>query len=169
METIIINNDNLSDNEVDSKEYKARAFLVTTNSFLVCYYAGVFLLPGGSVDLGETSEATIKRELEEETGVLYNSLEHLFTVRHYQKDYPKRNGSTINRLLITDYYYGPFCGINYDNVQRTEKEIKGNFDLRMVRFDEVDLLLETETGNVRKPFYDRELSESVNILKLKRK
>lgn len=73
MENIIINDSNLNNNEIQKNGNKVRAVLLSDNKILVSHYGGVILLPGGSIDKGETADDAIIRELKEETGIVYDA------------------------------------------------------------------------------------------------
>ena len=68
MKTIIINETKLHDDDIQKFGNKVRAVLLSDNKILVSHYGGVVLLPGGSIDKGETADDAIIRELKEETG-----------------------------------------------------------------------------------------------------
>ena len=55
---------------------------------------------------GEAPEDAAKRELQEETGIIYdlNQLKYLLTIKYYQLNYLTRNNEYINRLMTTHYY-----------------------------------------------------------------
>ncbi len=63
MENIIINDSNLNNNEIQKNGNKVRAVLLSDNKILVSHYGGVILLPGGSIDKGETSANLCLAEL----------------------------------------------------------------------------------------------------------
>ena len=168
MELFEINENNMTDNDVKVIQNKARALLVRDNSFLICNYAGVYMLPGGSVDNGESYDVAILRELREEIGIEYKiqELERLILIKYYQKNYPNRDGGTKDRIMQTLYYFGPYRGIDLSKSHRTEKEKKDKFEFSLVSFDDLNHILDTDTGNPRKPYFDRELSKAVNEYKL---
>jgi ADP-ribose pyrophosphatase YjhB (NUDIX family) len=166
MNTIVINDNNLNENDVHKYGNKVRAILLSKDKILVANYGGVVLLPGGSIDIDETIDDAIIRELLEETGYMYDlkELEQVFTIKHYQYNYPTRYDEVVNRLLTTHYYFGHFNEININNIRRTEKENKDNFSLHLIDID--DLLLQNEdSNNPRKIFFDRENEEVVKLLK----
>ena len=167
MSIITINEDKLKDFELDTKSSKVRAVLVKDNKLLIAKYGGVYLLPGGSIDEGETKETAILRELREETGIVYdiNDLKNILTLNYYQRNHIKRNGKTENRLMITDFYLSDYRGIDESKVQRTEKEIRDGFCLELFGFDEVDSLINEPSDNPRKADFDRELSEAIKVYK----
>lgn len=166
MDTIVINDDNLNDNNIHKFGNKVRAILLSDDKILVSHYGGVILLPGGSIDKGENIEDAIIRELQEETGIIYdlNQLKYLLTIKYYQLNYLTRNNEYINRLMTTHYYLGHFNGIDLNNIKRTEKEIKDNFNLELISFD--DLLSQSDfSDNPRKKYFDRENKEIIKVLK----
>ena len=87
-------------------------------------------------------------------------------MKYYQSNYHTREGISINRLITTFYYLGNYKGINLDNVRRTEKEKKDNFQLELLSVDELMQLLNTPSDNPRKEYFDRELVEVIKTLKL---
>ena len=165
MNLIVINDDNLSDNDIHKIGNKVRAILLLDNKILVSHYGGVILLPGGSIDKGETIDDAIIRELQEETGIIYdlNQLKKILTIKYYQSNYPTRNNEVMNRLMITHYYLGQFKGIDLNNIKRTEQEIKDNFNLELINLN--DLLLSEVSNNPRKKYFDRENKEIFKVLK----
>ena len=167
METVIINENNLEDADILEESHKVRAILRDGNKILIANYGGVYLLPGGSIDEGETKESAIIRELKEETGILYSSLEleNILKIIFYQKDYPLRRISLVNRLLVTDYYIGEYKGLNLDNMNRTEKETRDGFNLKLVDIKEIEKLISEKSDNPRKVYFDRELEEVIKVLR----
>ena len=165
MQEIIINDTNLSDRDIHKVGNKVRAVLIRDNNILISHYGGVVLLPGGSIDKNETKEDAIIRELEEETGITYNidELEELLTIKYYQPNYPTRDNTVINRLMITSYYLANYKGINLNNIRRTDKEIQGNFNLELIPIE--DLLKGEVSDNPRREYFDRELREVSKVLK----
>lgn len=168
MNTIIINDSKLDDNVVNRFGNKVRAILMKDDKVLVSHY-GV-LLPGGSIDDGETPDEAIIRELREEIGMNYNinELKTFLILKYYQPNYPTRDKEIINRMITTQYFLGQYNGINLDKINRTEKEIKDNFYLQLIAVDELIQILNKTTDNLRKEYFDRELKEVVKVLKLMR-
>ena len=167
MRTITINENGLTDDKIDIRNSKSRAILVDGDNILVANYNGVWLLPGGSIDKGETETQAILRELREETGVDYDpqGLRKMVKLDYYQPDYPTTDGSILNRLITTFYFVSQFHGTNVNGMQRTEKEKKYGFRLELVGLDELLKRLDDKSDNPRREFFNRELREVLNAYK----
>lgn len=167
MENIIINDSNLNNNEIQKIGNKVRAILLSDNKILVSHYGGVVLLPGGSIDIGETADDAIIRELKEETGIVYdvNSLKELLLLEYYQPNYPTRRDEVINRLIRTRFYLAQYRGIDLKSINRTENEVKDNFHLDLIELDEFASLINEASDNPRKKYFDRENQEVIKVLK----
>ena len=164
---LIINEDNLKLNEVEEFNCKVRALLIDeNNNILIARYGNTILLPGGSIDRGETKEEALVRELKEETGNDYtiNELAYLNTLKYYQKDYPKRDGRIENRLITTYYYVSKYKGISKQSL--TEKEKKDNFMLELVPIDSLEeLVLNNQNSNPRNIYFVKELLKVLEYYK----
>ena len=167
MKTVIINDTNLTNKDIQKYGNKVRAILLSDNKILVSHYSGLILLPGGSINQNETSDEAIFRELREETGTIYdiNNFEELFLLEYYQPNYPSRNNEFINRLIRTKFYLGNYKDIDLENINRTENEIKNNFSLELMEIDKFISLLNKPSENPRKKFFDRENQEVIKVLK----
>lgn len=167
MENIIINDFNLNNNEIQKNGNKVRAVLLSDNKILVSHYGGIILLPGGSIDKGETADDAIIRELKEETGIVYdaNNLKELLLLEYYQPNYPTRRDEVINRLIRTKFYFGQYRGIDLKSINRTENEVKDNFHLDLIDLDEFASLINESSENPRKKYFDRENQEVIKVLK----
>ena len=143
--------------------------LIKNDKILVSHYGGVILLPGGSIDSDETPDEAIIRELREEIGINYSidELRKYMILKYYQSNYQTRDNEIINRMIKTYYYLGDYKGIDIYKVQRTEKEMKDNFYLELLSFEELMQSLNTSSDNPRKEYFDKEINEVVKSLKLK--
>lgn len=157
----IINNENLKIEDVTDFGSKARAILLTNdNQILIANYGGNYLLPGGSVNNNENITDTIKRELSEELGLIYNENELNFigTIYHFQKNYPKRNGTTANRIIKTSIFIGDLKSTNFENKKLTVKEKNDGFNLVLVTLDALkQMVLNNPSNNPRKIFFQEEM------------
>ena len=70
MKKIEFNEENLKQCEIDRTVNKVRGLIFNKKGeVLLCNYAGVYLLPGGSIEQGETITQAFLREAKEETGI----------------------------------------------------------------------------------------------------
>ena len=166
---IIINEDNLSKNKIKEYNEKARAILLNKKKeLLVVNYGGTYLLPGGKIDHNEEIIDGLLRELEEETGTHYNDkeLNYLCTIEYFQKNYPKRNNETLNRLITTHCYIGEYKGISLNKIKLTEKEQKGNFKLELIPLNKIEnIIIESKNNNPRNIYFKKELLTIINMYK----
>lgn len=167
---IEINDDNLNLGDVHEVKSKVRAILVDNkNQILIAKYGNVILLPGGKIEENETIDGAIIRELFEETGQSYevDELEFMTTLKHFQSDYPKRNGTSQNRLIQTHYFIGQYKGISKENQALSDKEKKDGFQLTLIPIEDLEkMVLENETKNPRNKYFQKEILE---VLKIYRK
>lgn len=168
MKEIIINDDNLKIDDIEKIKNKARAVLIKDNKILVGVYDDVVMLPGGGAEKDEDIDDTLIRELEEETGIKYdiNNFKQSFNITCYQKDYPTRSGKNVNRLVSTYYYVGDYKGIDLDKINLTDEEQSVDFKIDFFTKDELRSRLYIESTNPRKPYFDREMEELLNIIEL---
>jgi len=88
---------------------------------------GKWSIPGGLVELGESVEETVIREVHEETGLLVEKPEHIDVVDNITKD---ENGEVKYHFVIIDYFVKLQGG--------TLKASSDAEELRWVAFDEVE-------------------------------
>lgn len=169
MDTLIINEDHLKEEDIHKEVNKVRAVLLSNGKMLMSRYYGILLFPGGKIDEGETPKDALIRELREETGIVYdiNDFSHLLTIKYYQKNFPTIEGKILNRIMTTSYYVGDLKGIDLSNTKKTEREKEGNFQLELMNVDDVLSFTKEPSENPRKPFFDRELKEVVKVLSIK--
>lgn len=167
---IEINEDNLKKDEIDETRVKVRALLFDdSNRVLIFNYGNVYILPGGKVDGNEFLGNALVRELNEEIGQEYSQdeLDYIATIKFYQRDYPKREGFNINRLVTTCYFVGPYKGIEQDERQLSENEIKDNLKLELVPLDELEkLVLNNISNNPRDKYFQKELLSILRIYEI---
>jgi len=88
---------------------------------------GKWSIPGGLVELGESVEQTVIREVKEETGLEVEKPEHIDVVDNVIKD---ENGEVKYHFVIIDYFVKLKGGIM--------KATSDAEELRWVTFDEVE-------------------------------
>ncbi len=133
---IIKNINNLKDKDINNIVTRVKALIITSdNKILLGHSYCEYQFPGGHVENNEELLLALKRELLEETGLVFDTsnLEVLAVLKKYFKDYPY-NG--INTKFLIYYYV-----IHDDripiltNTNYTDEEIDGNFSLRYIPLD----------------------------------
>ena len=143
MKNIIINNNNLSEGEMTDFATKVKLLLVNSNNELLLGYSNhEYQFPGGTQEEGESLIDTVKRELMEETGIIFNGDDLEPFVKHtgYYKDWPR-----VGRNKKVEIYYYEIKTDKKPDLNKmnlTEHEKEGNFELRYVSLNEVEPILE---------------------------
>ena len=102
---------------------------------------GKWSIPGGLVELGESVEQTVIREVEEETGLEVEKPQHIDIVDNITRD---ENGEIKYHFVIIDYFVKLKGG--------TMKAMSDAEELRWVPFDEVEKYDLTKTFSA---FFER--------------
>lgn len=131
METKIFNDDNLLDSDIDETVIRVKVYIMNdSNDIFLASSNGGLQLPGGHVEEGETLVSTVKREVQEETGIILDDSEisePFFEVKHYTKNHKNTNR---NRLSIIHYYLVKTNkNINLYNTHLTDNEKEYNFKI----------------------------------------
>ena len=133
MKQNIINEYGMKDEEIEDREVRVKAILVNDkNEVLLGYAKNVYQFIGGHVEERESLLETIKREIQEETGIIMKIDKKEKPVFHYAK-YSKVPENNQNKKMEI-YYYLLKCNenINYDNTNYTKEEKENNFELRYI-------------------------------------
>jgi len=173
MNGLIINSDNLQIDDIDEFNDKARVILTDdNNNVLIANYGNVIMFPGGTIDLSKENMINgLIRELYEETGILYyeEDFSYIMCLEHYQKKYPKRDGTFSNRLIRNYYYSAKYRGVLEQSQSLTNKEIKDNFRLSLVPIDKlVKLVKNNINSNPRNIYFQEELLSVLSIYEISR-
>lgn len=163
MKVITYNESNLSDEEIDRKACKVRGLIFNNqNEVLLCKYAGLYILPGGSIDEGETKTEAFIREIQEETGidVNQNDINQFLIIKDYNRNYYDRKLKTdINRLTETTFFQTKTNSeISSTNRNLTESELKNGFTVQFVKVDLIpEILKGNDQSNEKVKVFEREL------------
>lgn len=139
MKTIINNVNNLKEEEITDSVRKVKLLLINSkNEIMLGYSHHEYQFPGGTCEKHEQLIETVNREIEEETGIVLNlkTLEPFLCASGYYKDWP-----AIGRNKKIDIYYFEIKTDllpNLNNLNLTEHEKEGNFELRYIDLDSVE-------------------------------
>ncbi len=133
MKTIIVNNDNMTDNDIKEIETRVKAILINDNNeILMGHSYDTYQFIGGHVENNEDLLVTLSREIKEEAGIEMElkDIEPISLYTKYKKEESKK-------LLI--YYYVIHTNElpNRDNTNYTDDEVIGDFDLKYIKVDEL--------------------------------
>ena len=124
MKQIDFNETKLTDTEIDKVVRKVRALVINnkTKQMLLVHYAGLYMLPGGSIDNGETEVEALRRELLEEAGIEVESHQTVpyLLINSYDRNYFDRKSGNINRLTQTTF----FVVSTNQNIDETKKSLQ---------------------------------------------
>lgn len=163
MKKVEFNENNLKKEEIDKVVRKVRAFVIdeNTNQVLLVHYAGLYMLPGGSIDKGEEVHVALEREILEESGMEIDCsfLEPFLKISSYDKNYFDRKSGTINRLTETLFFeVVTNQGIDESKKKLTTSEKESNHHIFFVSLDEMrKLICENQTDNPKRKQFDREI------------
>ena len=93
MKLIVHNDDNLSDSNITKKIYRSRGVIINSNKeVLLGYCKNTYQFPRGYLEDGKTIEECLKKEVQEETGIVINdnNLKPFYVIKYYNKDWSKK-------------------------------------------------------------------------------
>lgn len=139
---IVKNKSNIGEEEINNVITRVKALIITSdNKILLGHSYSEYQFPGGHVENNEELLSALKRELKEETGLVFDTdnLEAFAVLKKYFKDYPN-NG--INTKLLIYYYVIKDDRVPIlKNTNYTLEELEGNFSLRYVPLDIVKCVI----------------------------
>lgn len=142
---------------------KVRAIVINkTGRCLVVNYAGLYMLPGGKIDEGETEIEALKREIQEESGIEIeiDDEEPYLELETYDKNYyDRKEKREINRITNTKFYIVyTNQNINEKNKKLTESEKEKGHTVEFLNLSIIPYLVETnESNNSKRKNFDREI------------
>ena len=104
MKEIIYNYDLLNESDVNNTIQRVKALIINSNDEILIGYADkTYQCVGGHVEAGETLMTALKRELMEESGIVFDDLDlqPFFRVKYYNRNYPSEG---LNTLTSNNYY-----------------------------------------------------------------
>lgn len=163
MNEVVFNDGDLSINDVDKVVRKVRGIVINrnTNKVLLVRYAGLYMLPGGSIDLGEDELDALKREILEESGIEVEDglIKPYLVMKSFDKNYYDRKSGIINRLTETTFFE-VYTDKEIDNSKKklTESEKDKGHVISFVNLDNIpSIVKDNVTDNNKRYNFDREI------------
>lgn len=168
MKTITINYDNLTENDITERVYRARGIILNSNNeILLGYCQGTYQFPGGFLEEGETLKDGLKREIQEETGIELDDDEIgdlFYSYKYYNKDWPKKG---VNRYTEMDYFIvktNKKPNIKNTHLDKWEKD--NNYKAKYIRLDDFDKELDkTLDKNKNNELIYHDMKEAIKAYK----
>ncbi len=166
MKKIEFNEASLSNGEVDKVVRKVRGVIINNQGQCLCSnYAQIYMLVGGKIEKGETEKEGLKRELEEEAGIILTDEEiNLATpflkIQSFDRNYyDRKEGRELTRLTETTFYeVHTKSSINKEKMNLTESEKERGYSCEFMNLSKISYLVETnQSNNPKKKFFDREI------------
>lgn len=161
MKTEIFNENNLTINEIDETVTRVKVFLVNNeNKVIIANANGCYQLPGGHIEENEEIVPGVKREIQEETGIVLDDSE--IPTPFYERQTLKRNhrNSGKNRLSKIIYFYiKTNKAPNLTNINLTEHEKENNFYVDLIPFNKVETILQNVMQDVNSNEFNKNVAE----------
>lgn len=167
MKKIIINTDGIKDNEIDESATRAKALMINSNNeILLGYGFDTYQFIGGHVNDDESITEGLKREIEEETGIIIEEadLKPFMKIIHYTRNY--RNTGKNRENIIFYYYIKNEDEINMKKVNYDEWEKKGKFTVKKINMNDLEkVLIESIPNNEMNQLIVEEMLEVIKEYK----
>ncbi|MDD3242011.1 MAG: NUDIX hydrolase [Bacilli bacterium] len=138
MKEIIYNYDCLKDEEINSEVLRAKLLIINSDEeILLGYGHNNYQIPGGHVEENETFDECVVREIQEETGIIIplEKRKPFLVIKYLCKDYPSQGQNT--KYIANYYSIKTDLKPNLSNVNLTENELEGMFELRYIHKDSI--------------------------------
>ncbi len=167
MKKIIINTDGIKDNEIDESATRAKALMINSNNeILLGYGFDTYQFIGGHVNDDESITEGLKREIEEETGIIIEEadLKPFMKIIHYTRNY--RNTGKNRENIIFYYYIKNEDEINMKKANYDEWEKKGKFTVKKINMNDLEkVLIESIPNNEMNQLIVEEMLEVIKEYK----
>lgn len=167
MKQVIINTDGIKENEIDESATRAKALMINSNNeILLGYGFGAYQFIGGHVNDNESITEGLKREIEEETGIIIedDDLKPFMKIIHYTRNY--RNTGKNRENIIFYYYIKNEKGVNKKKVNYDEWERAGKFTIKKVKMNDLEkVLLESASNSEMNQLIVEEMLEVIKEYK----
>lgn len=135
-----------------------RAIIMDQDSLLTSYETNTnqYMFPGGGIEINESDNECVIREVEEETGYIIDSSKQIFEIDEYYG----------NEKFVTKYFFGTIKGKTSTKLTQREKEV--GMTPKWVQIDELYNIFSTysqyeDINEMRRGLYLRELTAIKNV------
>lgn len=158
MNKIVINDDDI---KPDTVVKKARAIVLNEfNNIYICNMNGTYMLPGGTIEETELPIDALKRELNEELGLLNYSIQELVQIDYYHHNFPKYKSDLFENRLNQVYYYLVKINSNKIGITNfTNYEKEQNIEIEELKILEIYQKISQDSSNKYSKFTNREIKE----------
>ncbi len=142
MKEILYNYDNLAPEDIDEKVVRTKALVINSNNEIMLGYShGTYQFPGGHLEVGESFEECLLREIKEETGIKLTNvvIKPFFQIRHYTKNYHQSNKNRENIVVYYIITTDVKCDMEKTNFDDWEKD--GHFEVRVIKLADMEKTL----------------------------
>ncbi len=167
MKEVIYNEEKLTDKNIDETVVRLKALIINSKDEILLGYAHkTYQFPGGHLEENETLEEGLKREVQEETGIVIKekNLKPFEKITYYTSNYRNTGLNRKNEI----YYYiiktDEEVNINNMNLDNWEKE--GNYVIKKVSLNDIEnLLISGLKDNSINEIIVKEMMEVINEYK----
>ena len=128
MKEIIYNYDNLTDKDITETVIRTKALIINDNSIYICNENNIYEFPGGHLEINETLEECLKREIKEEMGM--DIIDEEISKPFMKVTYLNQNWPEVGKNRKSEIYYYVVKTNKVPDItktQYTKHEIKNNF------------------------------------------
>jgi len=167
MNIFIDNKDDLTMNDITDETVRVKALIVNDNKeILLGYSFGAYQFPGGHVESGENLAVSLRREIQEETGMDIDTTDFkpFMLLEHLTKDHPEAGNNRLSKI----YYFivNTNKEIDLTKTNYTTEELVGNYELRLIPLEFVeDILLKNSEVCPKNKVMATEMLEAIKEYK----
>ncbi len=142
MKEVIYNKQKLTDKDIDETVTRLKALIINSkNEILLGYAHKTYQFPGGHLEKNETLEEGLKREVQEETGIIIKeeNLKPFEKITYYTSNY--RNTGLNRKNEIYYYVIKTDEKVNINNMSLDEWEKEGNYTIKQIPLNKIEKVL----------------------------
>ena len=150
MKTIVINDKQLLEKDIDYSVIRTKAFIVNSNNeILLVHNNHTYQFPGGHLELGESLVDSIKREIKEELGINNMVIRSPFLeIDTFDDNYFNTHSKVLNKIVYFKVETNDMPNINNLDLDLLEKNTP--FNIFKIKIDDLSkfIINERNKGNI---------------------